>query len=128
MNADQLQSYSVVLNSMLHKTTVAIQAGIEDLAGEDVLPPDLVDRAAQETGRAFALLMRERDRQVLAGIREALQRIDDGTYGLCEDCAEDIAPARLRAQPMATLCVHCQGRREDEERARACVASGFFEG
>ncbi|WP_243368334.1 TraR/DksA family transcriptional regulator [Fundidesulfovibrio soli] len=127
MTAEQLQTFSSTLIEMMQHTLNKMRDSMDDLIGEEVLPPDLADRATMESGRNFALLMRERDRQTLAGIQEALARLESGEYGLCEECGEDIAPARLKAQPMATLCVHCQGRREDQVRARAGMASGFFE-
>lgn len=127
MDAEQLQTFSETLTAMMQHTLNKMRDSMDDLIGEEVLPPDLADRATMESGRNFALLMRERDRQALAGIQEALARLETGEYGICEECGEDIAPARLKAQPMATLCVHCQSLREDQARARAGMASGFFE-
>lgn len=128
MTTQMLVSLTATLTAMMEKTMAKMRDGMEELAGEEALPPDVADRASMEAERNFALLMRERDRHALAAIREALARIDEGEYGICEECEEDIAEARLKAQPMATLCVHCQSRREDEERMRNCTASGFFQG
>lgn len=126
MDAQLLQSFAATLISMLETTQAKVRSGMDEMAGEDALPPDIADRAAMESERNFALLMRERDRQALAGIRDALARIEAGEYGICEECGEDIAVARLAAQPMATLCVHCQSLREDEIRLRgSAAASGF---
>jgi len=127
MTAQMLQTFSVTLQMMMEQTMAKMRVGMDEMAGEESLPPDIADRACLESGRNFALLMRERDRQALASIREALARIDAGEYGICEECGEDIAVARLSAQPMATLCVHCQSLREDQQRLRACAASGFFQ-
>lgn len=126
MTPQMLESFTVILNDMLEKTMSTIRNGMEELAGEMSLPPDIADRASMESERNFALLMRERDRQALVGIRDALGRIRSGEYGICERCEEDIAAARLKAQPMATLCVHCQAHREDEERTRKSTVSSFF--
>ena len=76
--------------------------------------PDVADRASMESDRNLSLLLRERDRLVLKEIQQALARMDDGEYGVCEECGEDIDPARLRAQPTATLCQHCKSRLEEE--------------
>ena len=127
MTTQMLESFTAILNTMKEKTMAKMRDGMDELAGEVLLPPDIVDRASMEADRNFALLMRERDRQALAGIREALARIESGEYGVCRECEEDIAEARLKAQPMATLCIHCKSRREDEERMRTCAASGFFQ-
>ncbi len=122
-----LQTFSATLADMMERTLSKMRESVEELAGEEALPPDIADRACLESGRNFTLLMRERDRQALAGIREALSRIEAGEYGVCEECGDDIAVARLKAQPMATLCVHCQSRREDESRLRTYEVSGFFQ-
>ncbi len=126
MTTHMIESFTATLTAMMEKTMAKMRDSMDELAGEDALPPDLADRASLEAERNFTLLMRERDRQALVSIREALARVEAGEYGICEECGDDIAQARLKAQPMATLCVHCQSRREDEERARFSVASGFF--
>ncbi|WP_243359034.1 TraR/DksA family transcriptional regulator [Fundidesulfovibrio terrae] len=127
MTPQMLQTFTATLTGMMEQTLAKMRDSAGDLAGEEFLPPDIADRATMESGRNFALLMRDRDRLALSGIREALSRLEAGEYGLCEECGEDIAEARLRAQPMATLCVHCKSLREDEERLRPAAASGFFQ-
>lgn len=127
MDATKLQSLSATLAEQMERTQAKMRTHMDDMAGEETLPPDIADRAAMESERNFALLMRERDRQALAGIREALARIEAGEYGVCEECGEDISEARLVAQPMATLCVHCQSLREEDLRVRAGAASGFVQ-
>jgi DnaK suppressor protein len=127
MAHQMLQTFSTTLNEMLERITGKMRATVEELAGCEALPPDIADRASMESDRNFALLMRERDRQTLTCIREALNRIASGEYGECEECGDEIAIARLKAQPMATLCVHCQSRREDVERLRTIDASVFFQ-
>lgn len=126
MNHEQLQTFSVTLNALRQTTLDKMRDSMGGLVGEEILPPDIADRAVMESDRNFVLLMRERDRKALAGIQDALARLAAGEYGICDECGEDIAEARLKAQPMATLCVHCQSGREDEARARAGLASGFF--
>ena len=127
MDATKLQSLSATLAEQMERTQAKMRTHMDDMAGEETLPPDIADRVAMESERNFALLMRERDRQALAGIREALARIEAGEYGVCEECGEDISEARLVAQPMATLCVHCQSLREEDLRVRAGAASGFVQ-
>jgi len=127
MTPQMLQTFSATLTGMLEQTLAKMRDSVGELAGEEYLPPDIADRATMESGRNFALLMRERDRLTVAEIREALSRLEAGEYGVCEDCGDDIAEARLKAQPMATLCVHCKSRREDEDRQRTDAVSGFFQ-
>ena len=78
--------------------------------------PDIADRASSETDRAIELRARDRQRKLIAKIDEALARIDDGTYGYCEETGEPISIRRLEARPIATLSVEAQERHEQRER------------
>jgi DnaK suppressor protein len=78
--------------------------------------PDLADRASSETDRALELRTRDRQRKLIAKIDEALRRIDDGSYGFCEETGEPIGVARLEARPIATLSLEAQERHERRER------------
>ena len=78
--------------------------------------PDLADRASSETDRAIELRARDRQRKLIAKIDEALTRIEDGTYGYCEETGEPISLRRLEARPIATLSVEAQERHERRER------------
>lgn len=77
---------------------------------------DLADRASSETDRAVELRARDRQRKLIAKIDAALERLDDGTYGYCEETGEPIALKRLEARPIATLSVEAQERHERRER------------
>ncbi len=78
--------------------------------------PDIADRASSETDRAIELRARDRQRKLIAKIDAALSRIDDGTYGYCEETGEPIALKRLDARPIATLSVEAQERHERREK------------
>jgi DnaK suppressor protein len=78
--------------------------------------PDIADRASSETDRAIELRARDRQRKLIAKIDEALGRIDDGTYGYCEETGEPISIRRLEARPIATLSLEAQERHEQRER------------
>ncbi len=78
--------------------------------------PDLADRASSETDRAIELRARDRQRKLISKIDEALGRIEDGSYGYCEETGEPIALRRLEARPIATLSVEAQERHERRER------------
>jgi DnaK suppressor protein len=82
--------------------------------------PDEVDQATTDTEQAMRMRLRNREMLYLKKIDEALQRINDKTFGECDSCGEDIEPRRLEARPTATLCVGCK---EDEER-REFINSG----
>ena len=78
--------------------------------------PDLADRASSETDRAIELRARDRQRKLISKIEEALGRIEDGSYGYCEETGEPISLRRLEARPIATLSVEAQERHERRER------------
>jgi len=86
------------------------------LQAENENHPDLADRASSETDRAIELRARDRQRKLIAKIDAALARLDDGTYGYCEETGEPIALKRLEARPIATLSVEAQERHERRER------------
>ena len=89
---------------------------LQHLQEENQNHPDLADRASSETDRAIELRARDRQRKLIAKIDEALTRIDDGTYGYCEETGEPISLRRLEARPIATLSVEAQERHERRER------------
>jgi len=80
--------------------------------------PDPTDRASIESERSFELRIRDRERKLIKKIRKALERIDDGSYGLCEECGEEIGEKRLEARPVTTLCIECKSKQEQEEKAK----------
>ena len=83
------------------------------LQAENENHPDLADRASSETDRAIELRARDRQRKLIAKIDAALARLDDGTYGYCEETGEPIALKRLEARPIATLSVEAQEKRHE---------------
>ncbi len=80
--------------------------------------PDPTDRAALESDRNFTLRIRDRERKLIGKIKEALERIEEGTYGICEACGEEISENRLKARPVTTLCIDCKKKQEMEEKLR----------
>jgi len=91
------------------ETLVALQNENENL-------PDLADRASSETDRAIELRARDRQRKLISKIEAALTRLEEGTYGYCEETGEPISLKRLEARPIATLSVEAQERHERRER------------
>jgi RNA polymerase-binding transcription factor len=89
---------------------------LQHLQDENQNHSDLADRASSETDRAIELRARDRQRKLIAKIDAAIQRIDDGTYGYCEETGEPIALKRLEARPIATLSLEAQERHERRER------------
>ncbi|MGH9914456.1 MAG: RNA polymerase-binding protein DksA [Pyrinomonadaceae bacterium] len=89
---------------------------LEILQQENANLPDIADRASSETDRAIELRARDRQRKLISKIDAALQRIDDGTYGFCEETGDPISLKRLDARPIATLSIEAQERHERREK------------
>ena len=92
------------------------RATLVQLQDENQNHPDLADRASSETDRAIELRARDRQRKLIAKIDAALGRIEDGTYGYCEETGEPISIRRLEARPIATLSIDAQERHERKEK------------
>ena len=92
------------------------QGTLTALQTENENHPDIADRASSETDRAIELRARDRQRKLIAKIDSALARIEEGSYGYCEDTGEPIALKRLEARPIATLSLEAQERHERNER------------
>ena len=89
---------------------------ISHLQEENHILPDVADRASSETDRSLELRTRDRQRKLISKIDSALKRIDDRSYGYCEDTGEPIGLKRLDARPIATLSIEAQERHEKRER------------
>ena len=79
---------------------------------------DRSDRATLESERNFTLRIRDREKMLVGKIKEALERIENGTYGICEECGEEISEGRLEARPVTMLCIECKSRQEAEEKLK----------
>ncbi len=89
---------------------------LNNLQDGGIQEPDIADRASAETDRSLELRTRDRERKLIAKIDAALQRIEDGEYGYCEETGEPIGVRRLEARPIATLSLEAQERHERKER------------
>ena len=89
---------------------------LETLQGQSDKMPDIADRASSETDRSIELRARDRQRKLIAKIDAALRRIEDGSYGFCEETGEPISLKRLDARPIATLSIEAQERHERREK------------
>ena len=79
--------------------------------------PDPTDRAALEADRNFMLRIRDREHKLIKKIKKALERIEKGTFGICETCGEDISIKRLKARPVTSQCIECKSKEEALEKA-----------
>jgi DnaK suppressor protein len=80
--------------------------------------PDPTDRATLESDRNFTLRIRDRERKLIVKIKNALDRLENGAFGICEECGEDISDKRLKARPVTTLCINCKKKQENQEKVQ----------
>ena len=116
MNERQREYYRRKLTNWKNEILREAQDTLVALQTESENHPDLADRASSETDRAIELRARDRQRKLIAKINAAIGRIDDGTYGYCEETGEPISIRRLEARPIATLSLEAQERHERNER------------
>jgi len=119
MEKNVLEKFRKDLNQK--KEEILNEAGktLDGMTDQSTNIPDPNDRATVESGRSFELRIRDRERKLLSKIEEALQRIDDGEFGVCEACGELIGEKRLEARPVTTLCIDCKTIQENEEKSQA---------
>ncbi len=116
MNERQLEYFKQKLLNWKEDILRESRETLVHLQAETENHPDLADRATSETDRALELRTRDRQRKLISKIDEALRRIEDGSYGYCEETGEPIGVARLDARPIATLSLEAQERHERRER------------
>ncbi len=88
---------------------------LNELPGQTVFP-DLGDQASAEIDRSFMLRLRGRERKLLKKIEDAIEKINQGTFGICDKCGEEINIKRLEARPVTNMCIECKTQQEEEER------------
>ena len=116
MNERQREYFRAKLLAWREDILKEAKETLQHLQEESENHPDIADRASSETDRAIELRARDRQRKLIAKIDEALTRLDEGTYGYCEETGEPISLRRLEARPIATLSVEAQERHERRER------------
>ncbi len=116
MNERQRDYFRHKLNEWKEEILEESRSTIASLKQDTVAEPDLADRATSESDRALELRTRDRQRKLISKIDEALRRIEDGSYGYCEETGEPISLSRLEARPIATLSLEAQERHERRER------------
>lgn len=103
------------LNELLKKEKDIPVSSVVSVSGQE---PDFTDQATFESDMDFNLHMKERENKLIFKIKEALERIENGTYGVCEVCGEKITESRLKARPVTTVCITCKQTQESQEKLR----------
>ena len=117
MKPEKLELFRVMLNQKINdlledagKTVSEMTSGVKENF------PDPNDRASLEADRNFELRIRDRERKLIAKMREAIRRIDEGTFGVCDNCGGPISEKRLMARPVTTQCIDCKTKQEKMEK------------
>ncbi len=116
MNPRQREYFRLKLLKWKEDILLESRETLKHLQNESTQHPDLADRASDETDRSIELRTRDRQRKLIAKIDAALKRLDDGSYGYCEETGEPISLRRLDARPVATLSIEAQERHERREK------------
>jgi DnaK suppressor protein len=116
MKKEKVEEFRRILQTQLDELVREAGKTVSEMTDEKTNFPDPTDRASLESDRNFELRIRDRERKLIMKIREAIERIDEGEFGICESCEEEISEARLRARPVTTLCIECKTEQERQEK------------
>jgi DnaK suppressor protein len=116
LNEKEIAFLKALLIQQLEEYTRRGEDAVSDMKEEDNFYPDPLDRASSETDRNFSLRIKDRESRLIKKIKSALDRIEEGTYGICETCEEGISFDRLKARPVAMHCIECKTKSEHFEK------------
>ena len=117
MKKDKSEEFRQLLQEKMDQLLCVAGKTVSELTEEKTTTPDLIDQASLESDRNFELRIRNRERKLISKIRQALERIESGVFGECEDCGDPIGEARLKARPVTTLCIECKTVQERLEKS-----------
>jgi DnaK suppressor protein len=117
MKKKDLDYFRDYLNDLLQELLGQAEETVTEMATSKENFPDPTDRASLEADRNFMLRIRDRESKLIKKVKNALERIDNGTFGICETCGEDISIERLKARPVTTQCIDCKMKQEAMEKA-----------
>lgn len=116
MEKDKVKFFKELLNERLEKLLSEAEKTVEDMSDDEETFPDPTDRASLESDRNFLLRIRDRESKLIVKVKEALERVENDTFGICEVCGEEISEERLKARPVTTLCIDCKTEEEEKEK------------
>ncbi|MBW1740134.1 MAG: RNA polymerase-binding protein DksA [Deltaproteobacteria bacterium] len=117
MKKKDLEYFKKLLSKRVENLLAEADQTVSGMTDENAIFPDPTDRASHEADRNFMLRIRDRERKLIMKIQEALERIENGTYGICETCGSEISIKRLKARPVTTQCIDCKTKAEAMEDA-----------
>ncbi|NIT14874.1 MAG: RNA polymerase-binding protein DksA [Candidatus Dadabacteria bacterium] len=116
MKPNELKMYKDLLQQRMEMLMGTAGDTLDEMSQGEESFPDPLDRAMSESSRSIELRTRDRERKLIQKIKQAIQRTEDGTYGVCDDCGEEISANRLKARPETTLCINCKEEQEKVEK------------
>lgn len=116
MKNEDLEYFKEILNQQLDELAQRADDTVEGLLDTSVQESDPLDRAATEANRNWTLRLRDRESRLISRIRDSLEAIEEGTYGICEECGAEISINRLKARPIARYCIKCKTKMEAFEK------------
>ncbi len=117
MDEKELAYFKEILTQRLEELLQHADGTVSEMHNSKGNFPDPTDRATFEAERSFELRIRDREHKLIKKVRKALQRIEDGSFGICEKCGDEIDIKRLKVRPVTTLCIRCKEKEEAMERA-----------
>ena len=121
MKKERLEFFKELLNERLAELLIEAEKTVSGMTHAKDSFPDPTDRANLETDRNFELRIRDRESKLILKIKEALGRIEDGSFGVCEECGQEISEERVKARPVTTLCIECKTKAEVEEKKKVSI-------
>jgi DnaK suppressor protein len=117
MKKKDLEFFKTLLSERLEELLSQADNTVSGMTAQKENFPDPTDRASLEADRNFMLRIRDREHKLIKKIKKALDRIENGTFGVCDSCGEDISIKRLKARPVTTQCIDCKTKEEAQEKA-----------
>jgi DnaK suppressor protein len=118
LTEEKKRYFRSLLMEQLEELSANVRTRLDNLAEVEEKSVDFVDQASVDSDLDSRLRFKERDSRLIAKINEALERLEEGTFGVCESCGKPIAEERLRARPVALYCIACKRKQEAQERLR----------
>ncbi len=117
MKKKDIDYFRKLLTNQLEELLSQADDTVSDMTEPNDNFPDPTDRASLEADRNFMLRIRDRESKLIKKIKKALERVENGTFGICESCGENISIKRLKARPVTTQCIECKTKEEALEKA-----------
>lgn len=118
LKQEKMETYKALLTQKINELLSEAGKTVTEMTNGKENYPDPNDRASLESDRNFELRIRDRERKLIMKMQEAIKRIDDGVFGICEVCGGPISEKRLIARPVTTLCIDCKTKQEKMEKLK----------